>query len=124
MPNAKEMRDELRKLRKESSTHRPVSKMKIVDIAAEIERLKSKREETPPVASTPAEKAPKKMVPKIADVKESKAKEFPVAPSDSKKKSGAVVVGGSGAVGETTKKSSSKKSKLEKLLAMMESDSE
>jgi hypothetical protein len=124
MPNAKELRDELRKLRKESGTNKAVSKMRIVDIASEIERLKGKREETPSVASTPAHKEPKKMVPKIADVKEAKAKEFPTAPSDSKKKSGAVVVGGSGAVGETTKKSSSKKSKLEKLLAMMDSDSE
>jgi hypothetical protein len=126
MPSAKELRDELRKLRKESATHKPVSKMRVMDIAAEIERMKAKREETAPVASTPADKSAKKMVPKISDLKESKAKEFPVAPSDSKKKVGKkeVVVGGSGAVGETTMKSSSKKSKLEKLLAMMESDSE
>jgi hypothetical protein len=124
MPSAKEMRDELRKLRKESATHRPVSKMRVTDIAAEIERLKGKREETAPVASTPADKAPKKMVPKIADVKEAKAKEFPTAPKDEKKKSGAVVVGGSGAVGETTMKPSGKKNKLAKLLAMLDSDSE
>lgn len=126
MPSAKDLRDELRKLRKESATHRPVSKMRVVDIAAEIERLKGKREETPGVAATPAHKEPKKMMAKVSDVKEAKSKEFPVAPSDSKKKSGKkeVVVGGSGAVGETTMKASGKKSKLEKLLAMMESDSE
>jgi hypothetical protein len=125
MPSAKEMRDELRKLRKESATHKPVSKMRVVDIASEIERLKSKREDTPSVASTPADKAPKKMMPKITDVKEAKAKEFPTAPAaESKKKSGAVVVGGSGAVGETTTKPSGKKNKLAKLLAMLDSDSE
>ena len=124
MPNAKELKDELRKLRKESQ--KPVSKMRIADVASEIERLKGKREETPPVASTPAEKAPKKMTPKIKDVKEAKENEFPTAPSEgSKKKSGkAVVVGGSGAVGETTTKASGKKDKLAKLLAMLDSDSE
>ena len=124
MPSAKELRDELRKLRKESATNKPVSKMRVVDIASEIERLKNKREDTPPVSSTPADKSVKKMMPKIADVKEAKSKEFPVAPSDSKKKSGAAPKGASGAVGETTMKPSGKKSKLEKLMAMLESDSE
>ncbi len=126
MPSAKELRDELRKLRKESATHKPVSKMRVMDIAAEIERMKAKRETTAPVASTPADKGEKKMVAKVKDVKEAKAAEFPVAPSsDSKKKDGKkVVVGGSGAVGESTVKSSSKKDKLAKLLALMESDSE
>lgn len=123
MPSAKELKDELRKLRKESV--KPVSKMRIADVASEIERLKGKREETPAVASTPAEKAPKKMAAKIVDVKEAKAAEFPVAPKEeSKKKSGKVVVGGSGAIGETTKKPSGKKDKLAKLLAMLDSDSE
>lgn len=124
MPNAKELKDELRKLRKESV--KPVSKMRIADVASEIERLRGKREDTPAVASTPAEKAPKKMASKIKDVKEAKEAEFPVAPSEpSKKKTGkAVVVGGSGAVGETTTKASGKKDKLAKLLAMLESDSE
>ena len=46
----KELRDELRTLRKESI--KPVSKMGFKDISAEIERLKVSREETPPVAST------------------------------------------------------------------------
>ena len=125
MPSAKELKDELRKLRKESV--KPVSKMRIADVASEIERLKSKREDTPAVASTPAEKAPKKMVAKVKDVKDAKEAEFPTAPSEpSKKKSGKkdVVVGGSGAVGVTTEKSSGKKDKLAKLLAMLESDSE
>lgn len=126
MPSAKELKDELRKLRKESV--KPVSKMRIADVASEIERLKAKREDTPAVASTPAEKAPKKIIAKVKDVKEAKEAEFPTAPATepSKKKSGgkAVVVGGSGAVGETTTKASGKKDKLAKLLAMLESDSE
>lgn len=123
--SAKELRDELRALRKDSA--KPVSRMRIADVASEIERLKGKREDTPLVAATPAHKEPKKMAAKIADAKEAKAAEFPVAPSpDAPKKKGKkeVVVGGSGAVGVTTEKSSSKKSKLEKLLSMLESDSE
>ena len=88
MPSAKELKDELRRLRKESQ--KPISKMRVADVASEIEKLKSKREETPAPAATPAEKAPKKMVAKVADVKVAKEKEFPVAPSDSapKKKVG------------------------------------
>jgi hypothetical protein len=124
MPSAKELKDELRKLRKESTTHKPVSKMRIADVASEIERLKGKREETPAPAATPAEKAPKKMAAKITDIKVAKEKEFPTAPVEEKKKSGRVVVGGSGAVGETTVKKASKKDKLAKLLSMLESDSE
>jgi len=124
MPSAKELKDELRRLRKE--TVKPVSKMRIADVASEIEKLRGKREETPAVASTPAEKAPKKMAAKIADVKVAKEHEFPTAPApEAPKKKGKkeVVVGGSGAVGVTTEKSA-KKSKLEKLMAMLESDSE
>ena len=125
MPSAKDLKDELRRLRKEHQ--KPVSKMRIADVASEIEKLKAKREETPAPAATPAEKSPKKMVAKIPDVKVAKAAEFPVAPAASeKKKSGKkeVVVGGSGAIGETTTKASGKKDKLAKLLAMLDSDSE
>ena len=124
--SAKELRDELRALRKDSA--KPVSRMRIADVASEIERLKGKREDTPLVAATPAHKEPKKMAAKIADAKEAKAAEFPTAPekkemkkSEKKEK---VVVGGSGAIGETTKMKSSKKDKLAKLLSMLESDSE
>ena len=127
MPSAKELKDELRKLRKESKAHKPVSKMRVADVAAEIEQLRGKREDTAPVASTPAHKEPKKMASKIADVKVAKEKEFPTAPAEPSKKKGAkkeVVVGGSGAIGESGHKSSAKKSKLEKLMAMLESDSE
>ena len=53
----KELRDELRTLRKESV--KPISKMKMNDISAEIERLRVSREETPPVASTISGKSKK-----------------------------------------------------------------
>ena len=121
MPGAKEMRDELRMLRKESM--KPVSRMKMADCAAEIERLKGKRESTPAVASMPVDKAPKKMMAKIADVKVAKENEFPTAPMEAKKKSGAAPKVASGQVSETSMKSS-KKSKLEKLMAMLEDDDE
>lgn len=125
MPSAKELKDELRKLRKEAV--KPVGRMKVADVAAEIERLKGKRENTALPAATPAEKTPKKMMAKIANIKEAKEHEFPVAPSTDapkKKEKKEVVVGGSGAVGETTVKSSGKKDKLAKLMALLESDSE
>ncbi len=116
------MRDELRALRKESV--KPVSRMKKADCAAELEKLRGKREETPPVASVGGEKKPKKMVGSVADVKEAKAKEFPTKPSDEKKKSGgkkSTVVGGSGAVGEKSKIS---KDMLRKMIEDMSSDEE
>jgi len=53
----KELRDELRTLRKESV--KPISKMRLNDISAEIERLRVSREETPPVASTISGKSKK-----------------------------------------------------------------
>ena len=77
--SAKEARDHLRELRKEHV--RPVSKMQKRDVLEEIERLKVKRETTPPVASTPA--APtKRMNPNVKTIKEAKREEFPIAPED------------------------------------------
>lgn len=123
MPSAKELRDELRQLRKESQ--KPVSRMRVADVASELEKLRGRREETPGVAATPAHKEPKKMEAKVKDVKEAKAAEFPTKPTEPAKKKGgkSVTVGGSGAIGETTSKPS-KKDKLAKLLSMLDSDSE
>jgi len=118
----KEMRDELKTLRKEKSTIKPISKMKKTEIALELEKLRSVRESTPAVDSMKSV-APKKMEAKIADVKEAKEKEFPVAPASSKKKVGAkkeTVVGGSGAVGVETKMS--KKDMLKKLIEEMDDE--
>lgn len=117
------MRDELRALRKESL--KPVSRMKKADCAAELEKLRGKREETAPVASVGGEKKPKKMVGSVADVKVAKEREFPTKPvEESKKKSGgkkSTVVGGSGAVGVESKMS--KKDMLRKMIEEL-SDSE
>lgn len=123
MPSAKEMRDELRMLRKESL--KPVSRMKVSDVSAELERMRGKRESTPPVASTPVDKAPKAMAAKMADVKEMKAAEFPTKPVDMKEKMAALrAKKGSGKVEEPKKEPMSKKDKLAKLMAMLEEDSE
>ena len=116
MPSTKELRDELRALRKDSV--KPVSRMRKEDISKEIEKLKGSREETAPVASTPMGpiKASKSAV---ETIKEAKRTEFPVQPADEKKKSGAKSMKSApkpsaGAV------AGKKKSKLAKLLALMD----
>jgi len=60
MPSAKEMRDELRELRKTHPDHMPVSKMKKADISSMIERLKTHTEITPAVALMKADPKPAK----------------------------------------------------------------
>ena len=120
MPSRKELMDELRALRKDKV--KPISKMRMGDISAEIEKLKVGREETPAVASVPS--APlKKSMSAVETIKEAKASMFPVKPAGAKKSS--MDAGKSSAKEE--KKSAGgdkKKSKLEKLLAMMESSDE
>ena len=107
-----EMRKELRELRK--GTVKPVSRMRKGDIAAELERFGKKREETAPVAATPA--APAKKVKAAAEsLKESKMSEFQTKPID-----GPVKTGKSDA--SKTKATSSKKDKLARLLALMEDE--
>lgn len=120
---SKEMKDELRKLRKEAM--KPVSKMKKNDMLSEIESLKMRRENTPPVASTPSEKNPKMMMPKITDLKEAKENGFPTKPVDMQEKMKALrAKKGSGKVQDTKKAPMSKKDKLAKLMAMLDEDSE
>lgn len=80
----KDMRDELRELRKTSGV-KPVSKMKKMEIALELEKLRGHREETPHSVATNSHKS-KPMEGKIKDVKEAKEKEFPVAPKKEGKK--------------------------------------
>ena len=114
------MRDELRELRKANSSTKAISKMKKTEIALELEKLRGRREETPPVASVPGHKS-KAMESKITDVKVAKEKEFPVAPSKEKKApKKATVVGGGGAIGVETKMS--KKDMLRKMLEEMDDD--
>ena len=78
MPSLKDMRDELRQLRKAAS--KPVSKMRKGDVAAELERMKEVRETTAPAASTKG--APLRKSQAAAEsVKKAKETEFPVKPS-------------------------------------------
>jgi len=119
----KDMRDELRALRKESV--KPVSRMRKQDIASELERLRGVRESVPPVASTEGAK-PKKMEAKIADVKVAKEKEYPTKPvEESKKKAGKSLSGlaSKTASADSAPKKSDKLAKLKAMLAEM-SDSE
>ena len=110
----KEMRDELRALRKESV--KPVSKLKKGDVLLELERLRGKRESVPPVAATEATK-PKKMEAKIADVKVAKEKEFPTKPVEAAK----AKKGKGSALPKTTMDAApAKKDKMAKLKAMLE----
>jgi hypothetical protein len=111
MPSAKELRDELRALRKE--TKKPVSRMKKTDVLAELETLRGTRETVAPVASVGGAK-PKMMVSKVEDVKRSKEVGFPMKPSEAapKKKEKAMASGQEAAP--------KKKSKLDRLMAMMD----
>lgn len=84
MSDLKALREELRKLRKDSV--KPVSRMKKGDIATEIERLKNKREETPAVASMKGASV-KASKAAVESIKEAKASEFPVMPTEKKKTS-------------------------------------
>jgi len=111
------MRDELRALRKESV--KPVSRMKKMDIASELERLRDKRESLPPVASTVATKA-KKVEAKIADVKVSKEHEFPVKPVAEEKKKGGKKSSGMAVGKSAVADAPAKKSKMDKLREMLE----
>lgn len=81
----KEMADELRELRKASGT-KSVSKMKLFEIASEIERLKNIRATTPAVASYSGNKDTVNLASSVADAKEAKEKGFPTKPEGSGKK--------------------------------------
>ena len=119
----KDMRDELRALRKESV--KPVSRMKKGDIASELERLRGVRESVPPVASVHGAK-PKEMKAKIADAKVAKEHEYPVAPSDEKKKGGKKLsaMASKTASADSAPKKTDKLAKLKAMLEAMSSDSE
>ena len=122
MPSAKDLRDELRSLRKEHV--KPISKLRVADIASEIQRLKGHREETPAVAAVPS--VPHKMYKSaVESIKEAQASEFPTKPVQSNLKGG-----GKGGAGKVTKPPkdvvsdavAKKKAKLAKLLAALDSD--
>ena len=76
----KELAAELRELRKTHSDHKPVSKLKLFEIAGEIERLKHMRATTPASASYTTNKSTPELEVKVKNVKKAKEAEFPVAP--------------------------------------------
>ena len=77
MPSASDLKAELRQLRKEAL--KPVSRMKVADIATEIQRLKGVREETPLPAATPSA-PPKRAKASVESIKEARASDFPTQP--------------------------------------------
>lgn len=123
-----DMRAELRALRKDSV--KPVSRMRLGDVSAEIERLRGLREETPAAAATPS--APHKaQEPAAMSIKHAKEMDFPVRPAASaapKRPVGrpAAVKKGKDVVAtavETSKTLAQKrKDKLAKLLDAMDDD--
>lgn len=124
MSDLKSLREELRRMRKESV--KPVSKMRKGDISAEIERMKGMRAETPAVAAVPSA-PPKKSKAAAETIKEAKATEFPVAPEhhSKKKTAGKSSTGASKHVAgeDAGSKKKDKLAKLKQMLAEM-SDSE
>jgi hypothetical protein len=74
----KELEDQLRELRKAEGA-KPISKMKAVDISAEIERLKN-RVETVPASRQNPERATPHRDSAVESIQEAREKEFPVRP--------------------------------------------
>jgi CO dehydrogenase/acetyl-CoA synthase delta subunit len=116
MPRS-ELVSELRALRKDHV--KSISKMKMNDISVEIERLKTMRAETPPVASIPS--APVKVQKSaVESIKKAKEVEFPVAPAEKGKKSAKKSVPPPKAVPKKKASAPVKKSKAERMLEIME----
>jgi hypothetical protein len=108
MPSAKDLQAELRALRKDHV--KPVSRMRVADISAEIQALKGHREETPAVAAVPS--APvKKSRAAVENIKDAVTSEFTMKPETSKKAAPKAA-------------SEKKKSRLARLLEMMEDEDE
>lgn len=77
MSSLKEMRDELRELRKAHPEHKPVSKMRKADISSMIQKLKVHREDNPQVNAFSS--APAKVYKSATEsVKKAKESEFPL----------------------------------------------
>ena len=118
MPSAKELKDELRQLRKSHPDYMPISKLKKGDISSQIERLKAGREETPAPAAVPSASL-KKSQAAVETIKEAKRMEFPQKPSSKAEKSvkKSTTDAGRSAAAEKGEK---KKSKLDRLMEMMD----
>jgi hypothetical protein len=103
--SAKDLKNELRELRKSHPDFMPVSKLKKSDVSQQIERLKKGREETP---SAPIKKSK-------LPVKEAKKSEFPVKP---------VILREAVASKKVPVAPKKKESRLDRLIAMMDQMSE
>lgn len=108
----KDLKNELRELRKSHPEYKPVSKLRKQDVSAQIERLRKGREETPAAAAVPS--APlKKSKAAVETIKEAKSKEFPVKPTAEKS-----------APKKAAAAAPKKKSKMDRLMAMVEAMSD
>ena len=113
MSSLSDMRKELKELRKGAKEYAPISRMKKGDIAAQIERLRGHREETPASAAVPS--AGKKVSKAaVESIKEAKMKEFPTKPSKGEAK----------AAPAAPKKPKMSKADMLKLLSELTSDEE
>ena len=122
----KELEAQLRELRKTAGA-KPISKMKVTDISAEIERLKVSREETPAVRAVGGSTHSKRLESAVETVREAKESEFPVRPTKSAKAEVKNGVVGRGVAKKATPPKMSKVSKasLKKMLdELSESDEE
>ena len=115
--SAAELRAELRALRKENV--KPISRMRMGDISAEIERLRAGRETTPAVAAVPSA-PPRKLKAAAETIKEAKRSEFPVAPASEMTKKGRAAPKAAPPAPE--KKKNGKLEKLMKMLGEMSDD--
>jgi len=87
MPSAKELRDQLREIRKTHPDHKPVSKMGKADVSSMIARLSNHLETTPAPALMKADpKVAKGEVEPVAKVKKAPAKAPAKAPKTVEKK--------------------------------------
>ena len=120
--SASDLRKELRELRKEKAAVKPVSKMRVGDISAEIERLRNSREDTPAMAAVPSVPQ-RKMKAAVESIKEAKSKEFPVMPEPSETKKGMARKTARKAY-ENTPSEKKKTSKVDRLLAMIDAMSD
>lgn len=75
-----DLRAELRELRKKSSAHMSVSKMKLKDVALEVGKLRGHLESSPSIGHDGGA-SKKAMKGTVESVKEAKKAEFPVAPA-------------------------------------------
>ena len=116
-----DMRKELRELRKEAV--KPVSRMRKGDIAAEIEKLRGHREETPAAAAVPS--APPRMAKAAAEsIKEAKRSEFPVKPEAKKSAPPAKMAAPKKAAEAAPAKKKMSKADMMRLISELSSDEE